>query len=267
MLFRSAKYRSTRKVWTQLVRERFGGTTERAQHFRLHAATSGRPLTAQQPLNNIARITLQALAQILGGCESGFIAVRPDTTAISYAGCYGGALDRQDARIEQERAINPWPDNPMGYGGNQMRHRFQWTYPIVLSDIYLDERTGLDVLNAARSASVRAGTASRSPARWRRLRPRRARPARSRRRAIAVQRVPSLFVARGSVARRAWQGFGVSRIGARHVPAALPCRPRPPSSPLAIAAAARRASPAPRTTPTFPARISRAAPAAFYFPA
>ncbi|MCE2646629.1 MAG: methylmalonyl-CoA mutase family protein [Burkholderiaceae bacterium] len=64
-----AKYRALRKVWTKLVRERFGGTTERAQHFRLHAATSGRPLTAQQPLNNISRITLQALAQILGGCE------------------------------------------------------------------------------------------------------------------------------------------------------------------------------------------------------
>lgn len=64
-----AKYRTIRKVWTQLVRERFGGTTAEAQHFRLHAATSGRPLTAQQPLNNIARITLQALAQILGGCE------------------------------------------------------------------------------------------------------------------------------------------------------------------------------------------------------
>ena len=64
-----AKYRAVRKVWTRLVRERFGGTTLRAQHFRLHAATSGRPLTAQQPLNNISRITLQILAQILGGCE------------------------------------------------------------------------------------------------------------------------------------------------------------------------------------------------------
>ena len=64
-----AKYRAVRKVWTRLVRERFGGTTDRALHFRLHAATSGRPLTAQQPLNNIARITLQALAQVLGGCE------------------------------------------------------------------------------------------------------------------------------------------------------------------------------------------------------
>lgn len=64
-----AKYRAVRKVWTQLVRERFGGTTRAAQTFRLHAATSGRPLTAQQPLNNISRITLQILAQILGGCE------------------------------------------------------------------------------------------------------------------------------------------------------------------------------------------------------
>jgi methylmalonyl-CoA mutase, N-terminal domain len=64
-----AKYRATRKVWARLARERFGGTTPEAQHFRLHAATSGRPLTAQQPLNNISRITLQILAQILGGCE------------------------------------------------------------------------------------------------------------------------------------------------------------------------------------------------------
>jgi methylmalonyl-CoA mutase N-terminal domain/subunit len=64
-----AKYRATRKVWAKLVRERFGGTTREAQHFRLHAATSGRPLTAQQPLNNISRITLQILAQVLGGCE------------------------------------------------------------------------------------------------------------------------------------------------------------------------------------------------------
>jgi methylmalonyl-CoA mutase N-terminal domain/subunit len=64
-----AKYRAVRSVWTKLVRQRFGGTTRKAQHFRLHAATSGRPLTAQQPLNNISRITLQILAQVLGGCE------------------------------------------------------------------------------------------------------------------------------------------------------------------------------------------------------
>jgi photosystem II stability/assembly factor-like uncharacterized protein len=71
--------------------------------------------------------------QILGGCESGYIAVHPDTTSISYAGCYGGYLDRQDSRTGQERNVMVWPDNPMGYGGAQLRHRFQWTFPIVLS--------------------------------------------------------------------------------------------------------------------------------------
>lgn len=64
-----AKYRAVRAVWAELVRDRFGGTAAAAQHVRLHAATSGRPLTAQQPLNNIARIALQILAQVLGGCE------------------------------------------------------------------------------------------------------------------------------------------------------------------------------------------------------
>jgi methylmalonyl-CoA mutase, N-terminal domain len=64
-----AKYRAVRKVWTRLARERFGATTSESQKFRLHAATSGRPLTAQQPINNVSRITLQILAQILGGVE------------------------------------------------------------------------------------------------------------------------------------------------------------------------------------------------------
>jgi photosystem II stability/assembly factor-like uncharacterized protein len=70
---------------------------------------------------------------VLGGCESGYIAVRPDDPDISYAGCYGGYLDRHDRRTGQERNIMVWPDNPMGYGGAQLRHRFQWTFPIVLS--------------------------------------------------------------------------------------------------------------------------------------
>lgn len=79
--------------------------------------------------NGIGRDTWE----ILGGCESGYIAVRPDTTAVSYAGCYGGYLERQDRRTEQERNIHIWPDNPMGHGAVDMRYRFQWTFPIVLS--------------------------------------------------------------------------------------------------------------------------------------
>ncbi|CCG05169.1 acyl-CoA mutase large subunit family protein [Blastococcus saxobsidens] len=64
-----AKYRAVRQVWSRIATERFGVPEDRLR-FRLHAATSGQPLTAQQPLNNISRITLQALAQILGGVEA-----------------------------------------------------------------------------------------------------------------------------------------------------------------------------------------------------
>jgi methylmalonyl-CoA mutase N-terminal domain/subunit len=63
-----AKYRAVRQAWSEIAAQRFDVPPDRME-FRLHAATSGLPLTAQQPMNNIARITLQALAQILGGCD------------------------------------------------------------------------------------------------------------------------------------------------------------------------------------------------------
>jgi photosystem II stability/assembly factor-like uncharacterized protein len=69
----------------------------------------------------------------IGGCESGYIAVRPDSTDISYAGCYGGFLGRHDRRTGFQRNISVWPDNPMGHGAAALRHRFQWTFPIMLS--------------------------------------------------------------------------------------------------------------------------------------
>jgi methylmalonyl-CoA mutase N-terminal domain/subunit len=64
-----AKYRAVRRAWSQLAVQRFGVRPDRVP-FRLHAATSGLPLTAQQPMNNITRITLQVLAQVLGGVEA-----------------------------------------------------------------------------------------------------------------------------------------------------------------------------------------------------
>ena len=62
-----AKFRSARKMWAKLMGERFGAKKERALKLDLHIATSGASLTAQQPMNNIVRVTLQALAAVLGG--------------------------------------------------------------------------------------------------------------------------------------------------------------------------------------------------------
>ena len=69
----------------------------------------------------------------VGGGESGYIAVRPDQTDVYYAGSYGGLLTRFDRRTGERRAINIWPENPMGYPSGEIRERFQWTFPIVLS--------------------------------------------------------------------------------------------------------------------------------------
>ena len=65
-----AKFRAGRRLWARIVRDRFGINDPRAMRFRFHAQTSGVDLTRQQPANNIARITVQALAGIFGGLQS-----------------------------------------------------------------------------------------------------------------------------------------------------------------------------------------------------
>jgi len=65
-----AKFRAARRLWATLMRDRFGVTNPKAQHLRFHVQTGGVTLTAQQPENNIVRVTVQALAAVLGGCQS-----------------------------------------------------------------------------------------------------------------------------------------------------------------------------------------------------
>jgi photosystem II stability/assembly factor-like uncharacterized protein len=69
----------------------------------------------------------------VGGGESGYIAVRPDTPDVVFAGSYGGLLTRKDIETGFERDVNPWPNNPMGHDAEDAKYRFQWTYPIVIS--------------------------------------------------------------------------------------------------------------------------------------
>ena len=65
-----AKFRAARRMWAAIMRERFGSREPRAQMLRFHAQTAGSSLTAQQPDNNIVRTAVQALAAVLGGCQS-----------------------------------------------------------------------------------------------------------------------------------------------------------------------------------------------------
>jgi methylmalonyl-CoA mutase N-terminal domain/subunit len=65
-----AKFRAARRLWARIMRERFGAQDPRSCMLRFHAQTAGSMLTAQQPENNIVRVAVQALAAILGGCQS-----------------------------------------------------------------------------------------------------------------------------------------------------------------------------------------------------
>jgi methylmalonyl-CoA mutase N-terminal domain/subunit len=65
-----AKFRAARRMWARIVRDEFGAKDERSWMLRFHAQTAGSMLTSQQPMNNVARVTLQALAAVLGGAQS-----------------------------------------------------------------------------------------------------------------------------------------------------------------------------------------------------
>ncbi len=65
-----AKFRAARRIWARVTRERLGAKDPRSWRFKFHGQTSGVDLTRQQPLNNISRVTVQAMAGILGGLQS-----------------------------------------------------------------------------------------------------------------------------------------------------------------------------------------------------
>jgi len=65
-----AKFRASRRVWARIATERYGSTNPRSQMLRFHTQTGGATLTAQQPLNNLIRTTLQAMSAVLGGTQS-----------------------------------------------------------------------------------------------------------------------------------------------------------------------------------------------------
>ncbi len=77
--------------------------------------------------------SLPPIFYAVGGGESGYIAPDPTDLNVFYAGSYGGYLTRLDRETGQQRAVNIYPDNPMGYSAIDIAERFQWTFPIVFA--------------------------------------------------------------------------------------------------------------------------------------
>src|SRR5690349_19592387 len=101
-----AKLRAARRLWAALMRDRFGAKDPRSLRLRTHAQTAGASLTAQQPLNNIVRVTVQALAGVLGGVQSLHTNSLDETLALPSEQAVMVALRTQQVLAEESGVAN-----------------------------------------------------------------------------------------------------------------------------------------------------------------
>jgi len=109
----------------------YGVTVDNNFPYRVYGAQQDNSTASISSQNRLGRWERDLYS--VGGGESGYIAVRPDNPDIVYAGSYGGYMTRYDHETGVTRNIMVWPENPMGAGAVDLVHRFQWTFPIVIS--------------------------------------------------------------------------------------------------------------------------------------
>jgi methylmalonyl-CoA mutase N-terminal domain/subunit len=107
-----AKFRVARRLWAQIMRDRFGAKNERSMMLRFHTQTAGSTLTAQQPDNNVVRTTLEALAAVLGGTQSLHTNAKDEAIALPTEESALLALRTQQV-IAYESGVTVEPD-PLG---------------------------------------------------------------------------------------------------------------------------------------------------------
>ena len=107
-----AKFRASRRIWHRLMTERYGAENERSAWMRFHTQTAGVSLTSQQPLNNLTRVAIQALAAVLGGTQSLHTDAHDEALAVPTAEAALLAL-RQQQIIAEETGVDATVD-PLG---------------------------------------------------------------------------------------------------------------------------------------------------------
>lgn len=107
-------------------------TTDDAFPYRIYVAQQDNS-TIRIPHRTDGRAITEDDWESTAGGESAHIAVDPEDNDIIYGGSYDGFLTRRNHKTGTVRAINVWPDNPMGHGAEGMKYRFQWNFPIIFS--------------------------------------------------------------------------------------------------------------------------------------
>jgi len=101
-----AKYRAARRMWAKIMRERFGAKNPKSWMLRTHAQTAGCSLTAQQPMNNVVRVAIQALAAVLGGTQSLHTNSMDETLSLPTEEAVTVALRTQQIIAEESGVVN-----------------------------------------------------------------------------------------------------------------------------------------------------------------
>jgi photosystem II stability/assembly factor-like uncharacterized protein len=119
-------------LYNQPTCEFYHVTTDNQVPYRVYGAQQDNSTITVPSRSRLAAITQSDYYEI-GGGESGYIAVRPDNPNIVYAGSYLGYLTRYDHSTGQLREISVWPEYASGWAAKDVKYRFQWTFPILLS--------------------------------------------------------------------------------------------------------------------------------------
>ena len=101
--------------------------------YRLYGAQQDNTTISVPAWSDVNTLYPKQHWQNVGGCETGPIALHPDHPHIVYAGCYGGVMDRYDLESGQRRNIMLYPQLQLGMAAKDLRHRFQWVSPMVVS--------------------------------------------------------------------------------------------------------------------------------------
>jgi methylmalonyl-CoA mutase N-terminal domain/subunit len=101
-----AKFRAARRIWARWMRDIYGAETEKSQWLRFHTQTAGVSLTAQQPMNNVVRTAVQALAAVLGGTNSLHTNALDETLALPTEQSAEVALRTQQVLMEETGVVN-----------------------------------------------------------------------------------------------------------------------------------------------------------------
>jgi photosystem II stability/assembly factor-like uncharacterized protein len=119
-------------IYNQPTAEFYHVTADNQTPYRLYGAQQDNTTLSTTSRSDLAAITEGDTYEV-GGGESGYIAVHPENPDIVYAGSFAGMITRFARRTGQRQNIHPWPEETAGWGAKDVKYRFNWTFPILLS--------------------------------------------------------------------------------------------------------------------------------------